>query len=200
MPGTGSLEEINLTGCVNLENLTCSGNKLLWLNLSDCTKLSNPRYSGQRRNGSSVKRNFSSRINFWRLLWDLLNNGAAYDENATKPYDVANISGVSYASNDVYVEVTINSDGYANFPFVPVAIKYNYNTGHKTSSASYDSVSAAAESDGTMEVTLDTGESPASTAEESRLGPANVGCNFGFGQGIFAAFLAFALLKRKSGK
>ena len=198
--GTGSLEEIILTGCENLENLSCSGNKLLWLDLSDCTKLSSPRYSGQRRSGSSVKRNFSSRINFWRLLWDLLNNGAVYDESATTLYDVSNISGVSYASNDVYVEVTITSDGYVNLPFVPVAIKYNYNTGHQTSSASYGSVSVADESAGTMEVTLDTGESSSSTTEESHLGPANVGCNFGFGPGIFAAFLAFALLKRKSGK
>ncbi|MDY6399052.1 MAG: hypothetical protein SPL10_04840 [Synergistales bacterium] len=198
--GTGSLEEIILTGCENLENLSCSGNKLLWLDLSDCTKLKSPRYSGQRRSGSSVKRNFSSRINFWRLLWDLLNNGAAYDESATKPYDVANISGVSYASNDVYVEVTINSDGYVNLPFVPVAIKYNYNTGHQTSSASYGSVSVSDESAGTMEVTLSTGESSSGTTEESHLGPANVGCNFGFGPGIFAAFLAFAALKKRSGK
>lgn len=198
--GTGSLEEIILTGCENLENLSCSGNKLLWLDLSDCTKLKSPRYSGQRRSGSSVKRNFSSRINFWRLLWDLLNNGAAYDESATKPYDVANISGVSYASNDVYVEVTINSDGYVNLPFVPVAIKYNYNTGHRTSSASYGSVSVSDESAGTMEVTLSTGESSSGTTEESHLGPANVGCNFGFGPGIFAAFLAFAALKKRSGK
>ena len=192
-PGAGTLEEINLAGCSNLTELSCGGNKLLWLNLSDCTKLTKLSYSGQSR--SNLGKIFSARINFKNLLWNLL-YGTNYDSSSNTLFDISNISGVQYTSDDVnYGNAQINSNGYANLPFTPVSIKYNYQTNYKKNAASYGSVAGADENDGNMDVALNSGEIYSSSRTNNKLDLANVGCHLGFSSWLI--FAVFILMKRQ---
>ncbi len=196
--GQGSLEELNIEGCVSLKNLTLTKNKLL--GIKKPTGLKNT-VAIKARNQRRPHTFTSASFNFWTFLWQTILGKTTAFSATTATFEPTRITVITYTVGTTTTSTDVPASGDVTLSGTPTGIAYEYDTsgfGPSTGS-SLQSASVVAADDTGMDVTLGTVGSSTDDEESPTLGSSGGGCDAGFGLGALSAvMLMFALIKKRS--